>query len=62
VFDGVSPNLNAVLAVVVEELQRWSMAGAKGISYLLVLFLNYAGELRVISLRKKKSYKYRLEG
>jgi hypothetical protein len=37
VFDGVSPNLNVVLAVVNEELQRWSMAGAKGISYLLAM-------------------------
>ena len=36
-FDGVAPNLASVVLVVREELQQWSISGARGVSYLLVL-------------------------
>ena len=37
VFDGIQPSLNRVLAVVKDELHLWSLAGAQGVSHLLVL-------------------------
>jgi hypothetical protein len=37
VFDRISPNINGVLSVLIEEMRLWSVAGARGVSYLLVL-------------------------
>jgi hypothetical protein len=37
VFDGGPPYLNGVSNVIREELRLWNLAGARGISYLLVL-------------------------
>jgi hypothetical protein len=34
VFDGVSPNLTLLLELVVEEMQKWQIAGAKGLCFL----------------------------
>ena len=37
VFDGGTPNLSRVMAAFREEVQLWSVAGARGVSYLLAL-------------------------
>ena len=34
VLDGISPNLTLLLELVVEEMQKWQIAGAKGLSFL----------------------------
>ena len=37
VFDGTSPSIASVIATTLEDLHLWSMAGARGVSYLLAL-------------------------
>jgi hypothetical protein len=37
VFDGGTPSLTRVLSAFREEAQQWSIAGARGVSYLLAL-------------------------
>jgi len=37
VFDGRIPNLTWVILAFREEAQQWSVAGARGVSYLLAL-------------------------
>ena len=37
VFDGGIPNLIRVISAFREEAQQWSVAGAKGVAYLLAL-------------------------
>ena len=37
VFDGVVPNLNSLLSATREDLHQWSIAGARGVSFLLAL-------------------------
>ena len=37
VFDGITPNLNEVLSVLIEEMRLWSVVGARGVSHLLAL-------------------------
>ena len=37
VFDGGTPNLTRVFSAFREEAQQWSVAGARGVSYLLAL-------------------------
>jgi len=37
VFDGGTPNLSWVVSTFMEDVQQWSIAGARGISYLLAL-------------------------
>jgi len=37
VFDGGTPNLPRVMTAFREEVQQWSVAGARGVSYLLAL-------------------------
>ena len=34
-FDGVAPNLASIISVTREALQKWSISGARGVSYLL---------------------------
>ena len=36
VFDGIQPSLNRILAAVKDELHLWSLAGARGVSHLLL--------------------------
>jgi hypothetical protein len=35
VFDGATPDVSCVVSVCKEELHQWSLAGARGVSYLL---------------------------
>jgi len=35
VFDGASPSISNIISTTFEDLQQWSLAGAKGVSYLL---------------------------
>jgi len=37
VFDGASPSITSIIATTLEDLFLWSMAGARGVSYLLAL-------------------------
>ena len=37
VFDGAVPNLNTLLSATREDLHQWSIAGARGVSFLLAL-------------------------
>jgi hypothetical protein len=37
VFDGASPSISNILSTTFEDLQQWSLAGARGVSYLLAL-------------------------
>lgn len=37
VFDGLPPDVNAVLSSIRDEMHLWGMAGAQGISHLLAL-------------------------
>ena len=37
VFDGAVPNLNSLLSATREDLHQWSIAGARGVSFLLAL-------------------------
>ena len=37
VFDGGTPNLSRVVSTFREDVQQWSVAGARGVSYLLAL-------------------------
>ena len=37
VFDGIPPNLNGVLSVLIEEMRLWSVVAARGVSHLLAL-------------------------
>jgi len=37
VFDGETPNVSRVVEAFREEVQLWSVAGARGVSYLLAL-------------------------
>ena len=37
VFDGGTPNLSRVVSTCREDVQQWSIAGARGVSYLLAL-------------------------
>jgi hypothetical protein len=37
VFDDASPSISSIISTTFEDLQQWSLAGARGISYLLTL-------------------------
>ena len=37
VFDGAVPDLNNILPTTREDLRQWSIAGARGVSFLLAL-------------------------
>ena len=37
VFYGASPSITSIIATTLEDLHLWSMAGARGVSYLLAL-------------------------
>jgi len=37
VFDGILPNLPSVTAAINEDLQQWSLAGARGVSHLALV-------------------------
>ena len=37
VFDGAVPNLNSLLSATRKDLHQWSIAGARGVSFLLAL-------------------------
>jgi len=37
VFDGASPSISNIISTTFEDLQQWSLAGARGISFLLAL-------------------------
>ena len=36
-FDGADPDLSSIISTTKEDLQQWSIAGAKGVSFLLAL-------------------------
>jgi len=37
VFDGAPPEVSCVVSAIKEELHQWTIAGARGVSYLLAL-------------------------
>ena len=37
VFDGAPPSISNIISTTLEDLQQWSLAGARGISFLLAL-------------------------
>jgi hypothetical protein len=37
VFDCTSPSITSIISTNIEDPQQWSMAGARGVSYLLTL-------------------------
>ena len=43
VFDGASPSITSIIATTLEDLFLWSMAGARGVSYLLALVPSDSG-------------------
>jgi len=37
VFDGASPSISNIISTTFEDLQQWSMAAAREVSYILAL-------------------------